>query len=184
MEKELEQTPNGITKIVLFGPESTGKTTLAKALAAHYQTEWVPEYMRLYLQEKWNKSGHICTTEDMLPIAKGQIELENEKARLAHRYLFCDTNLLQNWVYAQVYFKNFANPTLEKYVHQHSYQLYILCGIDIPWVKDDLRDKPHEREKMFAIFANELKKRKLPYITVHGSLEERIAQCQIALQKL
>lgn len=184
MEKELKQTQNGIAKIALFGPESTGKSTLAKALAAEYQTQWVPEFMRTYLQEKWDKHQEICTEEDIMPIAKGQLEWENSKAEKAKQYLFCDTNLLQNWVYAKVYFEHYHNPVLEKCIQQHRYQLYILCDIDVPWQADDLRDKPHEREKMFAIFAQALTKRNLPYIKVNGSLENRIAQCKTALQKL
>ena len=79
MEKELEQTQNGIIKVVLFGPESSGKSTLAQALAKEFNTQWVPEYMRIYLQEKWDQHEEICTEEDMLPIAKGQIKLEKEE---------------------------------------------------------------------------------------------------------
>ena len=184
MEKELEQTQNGIIKVVLFGPESTGKSTLAKALAKEFNTGWVPEYMRMYLQEKWDQHQEICTEADMIPIAKGQIQLENEAAQKANKILFCDTNLLQNWVYANVYFEDFKNDLLKKYVNKHHYDLYILCDIDVPWQADDLRDKPNEREKMFAIFANELTKRNLPYLKTSGSVEERLAQCKPVLQNL
>ena len=184
MEKELEQTQNGIIKVVLFGPESTGKSTLAKALAEEFNTQSVPEFMRMYLQEKWDLHNEICTEADMLPIAKGQIRLENEAAKKANKILFCDTNLLQNWVYANVYFENYTNPLFEKYVNKHEYQLYILCDIDVPWQPDDLRDKPYEREKMFVIFANELTKRNLPYLRVNGNLNQRLAQCKPILQKL
>lgn len=184
MEKELEQAQNGIIKVVLFGPESTGKTTLTKALADFYNTQFVPEYMRIYLQEKWDKQKEICAEADMIPIAKGQIALENTQAEKAQKILFCDTNLLQNWVYARVYFENYSNPLLEKYVNKHDYQLYILCDIDVPWQADDLRDKPNEREKMFSIFAKELIKRRLSYIHVKGSLSERLAQCKPVLQNL
>lgn len=184
MEKELEQAQNGIIKVVLFGPESSGKSSLAKALAETFNTRWVPEYMRIYLQEKWNQHREICTEEDMIPIAKGQIALENKEAQLADKILFCDTNLLQNWVYANVYFENYSNPLLKRYVEKHEYQLYILCDIDVPWQADDLRDKPNEREKMFAIFANELIKRNLPYIKTTGSLAQRLVQCKPILQNL
>ena len=77
--RQLQQTgTTEIIKIALFGPESTGKTTLAKQLAEYYKTEWVPEFARDYLQEKWDKSQDICNVDDMLPIAYGQTKSENE----------------------------------------------------------------------------------------------------------
>ena len=82
MEENLRQTPidigTNILKIALFGPESTGKTTLASQLAAHYDTVWTPEFARDYLQGKWNKYQQICDPEDLLPIAFGQTKLEND----------------------------------------------------------------------------------------------------------
>ena len=99
MEKIFEQQPSDCLKIVLFGPESTGKTTLATQLAAHYASEWVPEYMRTYLQKKWDREKETISKEDLLPIAKGQIRLENNLAKSTSDYLFCDTNLLELQVY-------------------------------------------------------------------------------------
>ena len=91
MEENLRQTPinkgTTILKIALFGPESTGKTTLASQLAAHYDTVWTPEFARDYLQEKWNKHQQICEPEDLLPIAIGQTKLENETLLTANKYL-------------------------------------------------------------------------------------------------
>ena len=72
MEEKLEQEPTDIIKIVLFGPESTGKTTLSEQLARYYNTVWVPEYAREYLQAKWNNERKTCEPHDLLPIAKGQ----------------------------------------------------------------------------------------------------------------
>ena len=71
MEEKLGQEPSDLIKIVLFGPESTGKTTLAKQLAKHYNTVWVPEYAREYLQKKWDDTKEICTLDDLIPIAVG-----------------------------------------------------------------------------------------------------------------
>ena len=88
MEENLKQLPSGpkkIIKIALFGPESTGKTTLAKQLAEYYKTDWVPEFARDYLQEKWEKSGQICGIDDMLPIAYGQTKLENDALSTANK---------------------------------------------------------------------------------------------------
>jgi GTPase SAR1 family protein len=87
MEENLKQLPSGpkkIIKIALFGPESTGKTTLAKQLAEYYKTDWVPEFARDYLQEKWDKHQTICDVNDMLPIAYGQTQLENQTLATQH----------------------------------------------------------------------------------------------------
>ncbi|MEM9648577.1 MAG: ATP-binding protein, partial [Bacteroidota bacterium] len=78
MEEKLGQEPSNLIKVVLFGPESTGKTTLSQQLARQYNTVWVPEYAREYLQNKWNNERKTCEPKDLLPIARGQIRLENE----------------------------------------------------------------------------------------------------------
>ena len=93
MEKTFEQTTASCLKVVLFGPESTGKTTLSRALAAYYKTVFVPEYAREFLQDKWDREQEICTKNDLIPIAKGQMKLENELAQKANKVLICDTNL-------------------------------------------------------------------------------------------
>lgn len=175
MEEKLEQKPTDCLKIVLFGPESTGKTTLSKKLAAYFNTEWVPESSRDYLQKKWNREQKICEKEDILPIAFRQMKLENEKAPLANKVLFCDTNLLQTKVYSEVYYNGFCDPMLHKYALKAKYDLYFLTYIDIPWVADDLRDKPHQREEMFKIFRAALVENELPFVILKGNLEERFS---------
>lgn len=184
MEKELEQTQGDLTKIVLFGPESTGKSSLAEALADAYHTEWVPEFARAFLQEKYNNSAEVCAPSDLIPIAKGQIQLENEKTKTAREFLFCDTNVLQTLTYAKTYFKNFEDPLLEQCVEEHQYAHYFLTYIDTPWVPDDLRDKPNERNKMFAIFEETLIQRKIPYTILKGSLKKRIKTAKSILKTL
>lgn len=184
MEEELKQTQSKLTKLVLFGPESTGKSSLAKALAEHYNTQWVPEFAREYLQEKYDNSGEICSPSDLIPIAKGQIQLENEKTQQAKEYLFCDTNVLQTLSYAKIYFKNFSDPVLENCVRQHNYTHYFLTYIDTPWVEDDLRDKPNERKEMFAIFENVLIKRGIPYTTLKGNLKQRLQKAASIIKTL
>ena len=81
MEKKLRQKPINLIKVVLFGPESTGKTTLSGQLARHYNTVWAPEFAREYLQDKWNNERKICEQQDIIPIAEGQIKLENDLAK-------------------------------------------------------------------------------------------------------
>ena len=87
MEEKFKQEPSSIIKVVLFGPESTGKTTLSQDLAKHYNTVWVPEYAREYLQDKWDREGKTCEPKDLLPIAEGQIKLENSLAKKANEIL-------------------------------------------------------------------------------------------------
>lgn len=173
MEKELEQHTTDCLKIVMFGPESTGKTTLSRMLASHFNTEWVPEFSRNYLQKKWDDKKEICGLEDIFPIAKGQMELENEKAKQANEVLFCDTNLLETVVYSRAYFDGFCEPTLLKHALNAHYDLYFLTYIDVPWVEDDLRDRPHQREQMFAKFKKPLDIHNKPYHILQGNVEER-----------
>ena len=155
MEENLRQFPkNGTTEIVkiaLFGPESTGKTTLAKQLAEYYKTVWVPEFARDYLQEKWDENQHVCDVDDMLPIAYGQTQLENELLLKANKYLFCDTNLMVTKVFSEVYY-NFCDPLLDQAALEHEYDLFFLTDIDVPWEKDDIRDSPDRKRICFFCF--------------------------------
>ena len=177
MEKNLKQLPkpgsSEIIKIALFGPESTGKTTLAIQLAEHFKTAWAPEFARDYLQEKWEKSGQICDVDDMLPIAYGQTKLENDSLSIANKFLFCDTNLLVTKVFSEVYY-NYCDPLLEKAALKHEYDLFFLTNIDVPWEKDDLRDKPEGRESVFAVFKQTLIDNKKPFITLSGDKDLRL----------
>ena len=151
MEEDLKQQQADIIKIAMFGPESTGKTTLAIQLADHYKTAWVPEFARDYLQKKWDQKQQICTVDDMLPIAYGQTTLENEKLLIANKYLFCDTNLMVTKVFSEVYY-DYCDPLLNKAAQEHDYDLFFLTDIDVPWEKDDLRDRPQGRESVFTVF--------------------------------
>ncbi|MDI6049778.1 DUF4301 family protein [Flavobacterium sp. XS2P24] len=176
MEENLRQLSNGVTKIIkiaLFGPESTGKTTLAKQLAEYYKTEWVREYAREYLQEKWDANQQICDVNDMLPIAYGQTKLENESALIANNYLFCDTNLLVTKVFSEVYY-DYCDPLLDQAAREHEYDFFFLTDIDVPWEKDDLRDRPEERESVFAIFKQSLIDNKKPFVILSGDKKLRL----------
>ena len=175
MEEKLKQKPSDLVKVVLYGPESTGKTTLARQLARHYHTEWVPEYARDYLQDKWNRMQQTCAPEDLLPIAEGQMNLENTLSAKASELLVCDTDLLETKVYSEAYYLGYCDPLLEKYALLNNYSLYLLTYIDTPWEKDDLRDKPTERERMFSYFKETLEKYHRNFVILKGTKEQRLA---------
>lgn len=186
MEENLRQRSNGVTKIIkiaLFGPESTGKTTLARQLADYYKTEWVPEFARDYLQEKWDSSQQICTVDDMLPIAYGQAKLENERTLIANKYLFCDTNLMVTKVFSEVYY-NYCDPLLHEAARAHEYDLFFLTDIDVPWEKDDLRDKAEGRESVFAVFKQSLIDNNKPFITLSGDQDLRLKKAIASVDDL
>ncbi|MDO6471154.1 ATP-binding protein [Maribacter sp. 1_MG-2023] len=174
MEEKYKQEPSDVLKVVLFGPESTGKTTLSEQLARHYHTVWVPEYARDYLQDKWNNERKTCEPHDLLPIAEGQMRLENKLSKKATDILICDTDLLETKVYSEAYYIGECDPVLEKYALENSYDLYLLTYIDIPWEADDLRDKPNEREQMFNYFKDTLEKYGKKFITLKGNKKQRL----------
>ena len=184
MEEKFKQEPSDLVKVVIYGPESTGKTTLAMALADHYQTEWVPEYAREYLQDVWDREERTCEPHDLLPIAEGQMKLENELTKKADRILICDTDLLETKVYSEAYYVGSCDPILEKYALENSYDLYLLTYIDIPWVKDDLRDKPNERERMFNYFKNALEKYQRDFVILSGDKPTRLKTAISHIDKL
>ena len=184
MEEKLTQKPSTCFRVVLFGPESTGKTTMAKQLAAHFKTVWVEEYMREYLQEKWDIKKEVCQPQDILPIAAGQMNLENEKLAQANKILFCDTNLLELVVYSKAYYEDFCEPYLLKPALNNWYDLYFLTNIDVPWEADDLRDKPHDREGMFIKFKSALQLYNKPFIELKGNENERFETAVSAVNEL
>ena len=108
MEGIPTQKLSAVKRIVLFGPESSGKTTLAKQIAEKYGVPWVPEYAREYLQNKWDNEGKVCQPDDLIPIAIGQIDLENKAIDQAEKsdspFIVCDTDLLETLVYSEVYY--------------------------------------------------------------------------------
>ena len=174
MEEKYKQQPANCIKVVLFGPESTGKTTLSRHLARYYNSVWVREYAREYLQDKWNNERKTCEAKDLLPIAEGQMFLENESAKKTDSVLICDTDLLETKVYSEAYYSGTCDPQLEKYAVENTYDLYFLTYIDTPWEADDLRDKPEEREAMFKVFEEALIKYKRPYVLLKGDKNKRL----------
>lgn len=188
MEKITRQLVTKAIRVVLFGPESTGKTTLSRQLSEHYNAPWVPEFAREFLQSKYDATNEVCTYEDLIPIAQGQMRLENEavkKAALTGADLvICDTDLLETSVYSAVYFGGKIDPVLQEAVANNTYDLYLLTYIDTPWVPDDLRDKPSERQEMFEVFESKLVENSLPFITLKGDKETRFASAKKRIDDL
>lgn len=184
MEEKFKQQPANCIKVVLFGPESTGKTTLSSQLARHYNSVWVPEYAREYLQNKWNNERKTCEPEDLIPIAIGQMKLENKLAKKTDTILICDTDLLETKVYSEAYYLGYCDPILEKYALQNTYDLYFLTYIDTPWEADDLRDKPNHREAMFKAFESVLIDNNRPYVLLKGNKKERLETAVKYIDKL
>lgn len=158
-----------IKLICLYGPESTGKSTLAKRLAAHYQTEFVPEVAREIIE------SNQFTVEDIIRIGQAQTDRILKKLKTAHRVLFCDTDVITTAIYSDVYL-HVTPPELEKLEQIVHYDQYLLFDVDVPWVADGLRDLHDSRVEMFERFKVELERRKIPYILISGDYEEREKQ--------
>jgi len=157
---------------------------LSQQLAKYYNSVWVPEYAREYLQDKWNNERKTCEPKDLLPIAQGQMKLENTLTKKASKILICDTDLLETKVYSEAYYIGYCDPVLEKYALENTYDLYLLTYIDIPWEEDDLRDKPNEREKMFQFFKETLEKYDKNFVILMGDKNKRLSTAVMQINKL
>lgn len=184
METILKQHSSKAIRVCLFGPESSGKSTLSRKLAQHYNAPLVPEYAREYLQRLWDEQQKICRPKDLLPIAAGQMALENQAVASKAPLIVCDTDLLTTKVYSEVYYDQWCPEVLKKYALLNSYDLYLLTYIDTPWEADDLRDKPDSREEMFLYFSQALAQDRRPFIFVHGSVEKRLQTAVKAINTL
>ena len=184
MEKNIHQQKSDCLRVVLYGPESTGKTTLARSLAERYKTEWVPEFARNYLQIKWDKKKQVCTLNDLFIIAKGQIKHENDLVKNANQFLFCDTNILVTKAWSETHFDGYCSPEIQHWVDTFKYDHYFLTDIDVPWKRDDLRDSPNNRNEMFHYFESLLKKEKLSYTLLTGNLKRRLKKAEEILKML
>lgn len=177
----IQHTHKSVIKIAILGAESTGKTTLCRDLAAHFGSPWVPEYMRTYLQVKWDDEQLTCTWDDLLPIAQCQTALENKLTKQAvqlpdeNHYVFCDTSLFELMVYANWYYGD-CPDALTKAALAHRYDLILLTEVDIPWVADDLRDSPHQREEISEYFASQLTHHQKPFCRIGGDRHARVQQ--------
>lgn len=166
MEKRSKQE---IKRIVIIGPESTGKTELAQYLANQFNTVYLPEYAREYIE----KLSHHYTYDDVLTIAKKQIKLEKEYALKANRILFFDTYLIITKVWFQVVFKKVPD-WLDEEIRKSNIDLFLLCNTDLPWVPDKVRENGGMmREKLFEMYKSEINDYGFTYEVVFGTGNKR-----------
>jgi NadR type nicotinamide-nucleotide adenylyltransferase len=180
-----------IKKIVIIGPESTGKSTLCEQLSKHYNTIWIKEYAREYLL----KNGTEYTFENLLDIAKSQIEKEDaalENLQLNQsdhntqtNAIFIDTDMYVMKVWCEFVFNQCHHWILNNIV-QRKYDLYLLCNIDLPWVKDELREYPDltVREKLYHHYKDIMINQNVPWVDVNGLHEDRLNTATDAIDKL
>ena len=178
MSKEKMATNTKLQKIVVLGPESTGKSTLCEALAKHYGVVDCKEYARQYLHENGTKYNF----EDLLTIAKGQLTLELKALDKAEQLLLdssknkiiIDTNMYVMKVWCEYVFNNCHSYILDE-INNRNYDLYLLCDIDLPWSADEMREYPDEkpRQELFAIYKDILINQNTPWGIVSGAGDER-----------
>jgi len=172
---------NGLKKIVILGPESTGKSTLCEALAKHYHTIWCPEYAREFLSE----NGTAYNYDDLLTIAKGQLALEDASVEKANDLLIIDTDLYVMKVWCEYVFNN-CHPFILEKINERKYDAYLLCDIDLPWTPDEMREYPNEepRKELFTIYKEVLINQKTPWGIVSGLGETRTKNAIAHIEKL
>lgn len=190
-------------KIVIIGPESTGKSTLCELLAQHYHTEWCPEFAREYLLT----NGTQYSFDDLLTIAKGQLAMEDEYTIMmesrwtnaggrslnphtlsssdSNPMLFVDTDMYVMKVWCEYVFGKCHQFILDQVV-QRRYDLYLLCNTDLPWVKDELREYPDEatRIELFHIYKDLLVNQQVPWAEISGNYEKRLEKAIDAVENL
>lgn len=194
-----------LKKIVIIGPESTGKSTLCEQLAQHYNTSWCPEFAREYLLT----NGMNYSYDDLLTIAKGQLAMEEEYVQLAVRSQlsavssqqpaadnyspftthysphFIDTDMYVMKVWCEFVFGK-CHTWITDQIAKRKYDLYLLCNTDLPWVKDELREYPDldTREKLYTIYRNIMENQPVPWVDISGDYDERLQKAIAATDKL
>jgi NadR type nicotinamide-nucleotide adenylyltransferase len=154
-------------RICVTGPESTGKTMLAQRLARSLGTEWVPEAARVYAE----RVARPLTIDDVLPIAREHIALADAAAgRVAARrgsQLLLDTDLISTVLYGRFYYE-LQSSWLEAEARARRADVYLLCDVDVPWVADGVRDRPAQRDEMFALFRETLREFGANVVVING----------------
>jgi NadR type nicotinamide-nucleotide adenylyltransferase len=169
-------------KIVIIGPESTGKSTLCESLAQHYHSVWCPEYAREFLLAN-NKKYDF---NDLLTIARGQLALEEKTLPSPDNKLyFIDTDMYVMKVWCEFVFGKCHNWILDRIV-ERKYDLYLLCNVDLPWVKDELREYPNleSRQQLYQMYKDIMVNQSVPWIDISGGYEERLEKAIAAVDRI
>jgi len=160
-------------RVLILGPESTGKSTLCKDLSTFFSEPWVPEFARDYLLNL----NREYVFSDLSTIAKGQIESEDQLAEEANEYLFCDTDLRVIHIWSEVKFGKTATWILEE-MKRREYDLIFLCNIDLPWEDDPLREHPDPemRKTLFNRYLKLGEESGLPFAVISGDRKDRLSK--------
>ena len=191
-----------LKKVVIIGPESTGKSTLCEQLAQHYKTAWCPEFAREYLLT----NGRQYDYDDLLTIAKGQLAMEDEYVKEArktgsqqvgktnvspsplpahHSALFIDTDMYVMRVWCEFVFKKCHRYILEQII-ERDYALYLLCSVDLPWTKDELREYPdlETRTRLYHIYKDFMINQPVPWTEISGDYRERLQKAIVSVDNI
>lgn len=171
--------PYFVKRVCVFGPESTGKSTLAKKLAEHYQTVAVPEYARVFLDSRQN----VLDLEEFKFYARGQLASEDALARSANRVLFCDTDALTTLMWSDWLYQK-QDPWIVDLAKQRTYDLYLLTDVDVPWVRDPQRYFPEERRRFHDYCLQTLMTYERGYVEVKGSWSDRFETAKTAVDAI
>ncbi len=174
-----KQTTTTIKKVCVTGPECTGKSDLSQYLAEYYKTSWVQEYARAYL-DKLNQSYQQV---DLTEIAHGQLRMEDEWMNECNRVMICDTNLLTIKIWSEFKYGN-CDPDIINKMKSRTYDLYLLCNIDLPWEEDPQREHPDKRAELWSIYKNEIIKTGVPFVEIRGDRSTRTAIATEAINTL
>jgi NadR type nicotinamide-nucleotide adenylyltransferase len=168
-----------IKKVVVIGPECTGKSDLSAFLADHFHTVWVPEYARGYL----DNLTRPYEEHDLLTIAHGQMRLEDQSLHLANRVLISDTNLYVLKVWSEFKFGR-CHPEILEGIAARPYDLYLLTYVDIPWQEDPQREHPDKRQQLYEIYYEEMTRQAVPFVEIRGAREQRRKNAVDAIETL